>query len=168
MHDQQLAPLHPSFVTVYEQDILLSLIAEHLPWPALNMLAYWPAPAPRVMRVEARKRIFSALTPFIPLRHAPEFFDALEETGGLITGSVVRRVLRSGQDGVTVDPFDLNIVIRKPTHYHLHDLLTRIGYQSYQANPPARFSMTMKSVEVYEMSTTTQKANTQGDGRAGA
>jgi hypothetical protein len=105
------------------------------------------------MRIEVRKRIFKALTPFIPLRHAPEFFEALKETDGLVTGSVVRRVLRSGQDGVTVEPFDLNIVIRKAAHYHLHDLLSRIGYQSYHANPPPRFSMTMKTVEVYEMST---------------
>jgi hypothetical protein len=143
-------PLHPSFSRIYELDILLSLIAEHLPWLALNKLAYWRAPAPRVMR------IFDAISPFVPTRHTQEFFKALKDANGLITGSVVRRVLRSGRDRVTVDPYNLNIIIRDPTHYHLHDLLSRIGYQSYQTNPPGRFSLTMKQVEVYERTTKAQ------------
>ncbi|KAJ2919809.1 hypothetical protein MD484_g571, partial [Candolleomyces efflorescens] len=146
----QNQPLHPSFVTLYRVEDILTVVAQWLPWGSLNLLAFWPAPGPSVSWQEKRRRVFDAISPFVSRTIASDFFRELESCQGLITGSVVRHVLRSGLHEAPYPPFDLNIIVPKGVGNSLRVLLRDNGYIDYDRDPPRDLALSIVKVELFE------------------
>jgi hypothetical protein len=138
----------PNAPVIYTLDIL-SNILQHLSWQSLLLWQGMPGAGPYARFVEIRRRVFLALSPFIPRRQVPTFLDALQGSEGLIVGSVARQVQLWGSDHEGNQPIDLNVIIGRSAQDLIHQVLLDCGYQSENDLPRPLYSRLVAKLEVY-------------------
>ncbi|RXW20956.1 hypothetical protein EST38_g4878 [Candolleomyces aberdarensis] len=124
-------PLAPN---IFLFELLLN-VAQHLSFATLASFACLPHPAPDVVPLELRRRMIVDLSQYIPAEHATDFFDILEQAGAALTGSFVRRLLLTGNEGDKAFKSgvrDLNIVVERYQYETIASALRKYDYDQTQ------------------------------------
>ncbi|KAJ2914253.1 hypothetical protein MD484_g6188, partial [Candolleomyces efflorescens] len=141
-------PTGSAKVLVLGNPYLVDNIIFHSGWCSLIAFTHGPTPVAEAAKKEIRRRIVEVLRPFVPPPAFDRFFQCIDTTNAIITGSVVRRLLLLNERVVT--PFDLNILAPPLGEDTLHTFLITIGYSRRTAPPAACYAKGVKEVDHYE------------------